>query len=37
MVKYGKSIFAIIKKMNELGTDDEFVQIAENMMEKKDE
>lgn len=34
MVKYGKSIFAIIKKMDELGTDDEFVQIAENMVGK---
>ncbi|QHJ85551.1 MAG: hypothetical protein [Bacteriophage sp.] len=34
MVKYGKSIFAIIKKMDELWTDDEFVQIAENMVGK---
>ena len=32
MVKYDKSIFAIIKKMDELWTDDEFVQIAEKMM-----
>lgn len=37
MVKYDKSIGAIIKRMNELWTDDEFVQIAENMMEKKDD
>lgn len=34
MVKYDKSIFAIIKNMDKLWTDDEFVQIAESMMGK---